>query len=245
MTEIWKDIEGFEGAYQISNLGNLKSLARLVKNGCGVRRVSERILTPVIGTCGYYQYPLKQGEKHKTILIHIEVAKAFIDNPYSYSDVNHKDENRLNNNVNNLEWCTRQYNNTYLDRKQREIETLRNTHPSRKGVKQYTKNGELIKEYQSLQEAERETKVKIEYFAKELPNINVITVPKSVKKADFVNPNGAILVDDFTSNLDYWASKGGISVKFSESEKNSDYPVIADLLELIKLYTKEKTKVKE
>ena len=159
MTEIWKDIEGFEGAYQISNLGNLKSLARLVKNGRGVRRVSERILTPVIGTCGYYQYPLKQGEKHKTILIHIEVAKAFIDNPYSYSEVNHKDENRLNNNVNNLEWCTRQYNNTYLDRKQREIETLRNTHPSRKGVKQYTKNGELIKEYQSLQEAERETKV--------------------------------------------------------------------------------------
>lgn len=159
MTEIWKDIEGFEGAYQISNLGNLKSLARIVKNGRGFRKVGERILKPVVGTCGYYQYPLKQGNKHKTILIHIEVAKAFIYNPYSYIEVNHKDENRLNNSVSNLEWCTRQYNNTYLKRKQREIETQQNTHPSNKKIQQYTKNGVLIKEYQSLREAERETKI--------------------------------------------------------------------------------------
>ena len=90
--------------------------------------------------------------------------------------------------------------------------------------------------------SEYEASVKIEYFAKELPGINVITVPKIIQKADFIVPHGAVLVDDFTPNLDYWKEKGGIPVKFSVFEKECDYPVISDLLELINLLNKEKVK---
>ena len=88
-------------------------------------------------------------------------------------------------------------------------------------------------------------KDKIEYFNIVLPGINVIGVPKTIEKADFVDPIGAVLVDDFTPNLDYWKEKGGIPVKFSMSEKEYEYPVISDLLELIKLFSKNKIKVKE
>lgn len=93
--------------------------------------------------------------------------------------------------------------------------------------------------------SEKEAKVKIEYFAKVLPGINVITVPKIIKKADFVNSIGCILVDDYSSNLSYWEEKGGIPVKFSDYEENCPYTVINNLSELIELYAKNKIKVKE
>lgn len=90
-----------------------------------------------------------------------------------------------------------------------------------------------------------EAGVKIEYFKRELPGIKVVPVPKTVKKADFVNAYGTILVDDFLSNLDYWKEQGGIPIKFSDSGKECPYTVITDLLELIELYNKNKLKVKE
>lgn len=157
MEEIWKDIKGFENVYQISNYGRLKSLNRFVKNRNGVRLVKEKILKPVVGTCGYFQYPLKHNGIGKTILIHIEVANAFIENPENFHEVNHKDENKLNNYFKNLEWCNRSYNNTYKNRKQREIETQRNTHPSRKKIQQINKNGDIVNIFNSEREAERIT----------------------------------------------------------------------------------------
>jgi len=93
--------------------------------------------------------------------------------------------------------------------------------------------------------SEHEANAKKEYFDKVLKGINVIAVPKTIKKADFVNPTGCILVDDYSSNLMYWEEKGGISVKFSDHEENCPYAVISDLLELIELYVKNKIKVKE
>ena len=93
--------------------------------------------------------------------------------------------------------------------------------------------------------SENEAKVKIEYFKRMLPGINVITVPKTIKKADFIVPSGCILVDDYSSNLAYWEEKGGIPVKFSDYEENCPYTVISDLLELIELFVKNKIKVKE
>ena len=93
--------------------------------------------------------------------------------------------------------------------------------------------------------SENESNIKIEYFDKELPDINVITVPKQVQKADFIEPRGAVLVDDYTPNLDYWHKKGGIAVKFSDKDQDCNYPVISDLLELIELLNKHKVKVKE
>lgn len=90
-----------------------------------------------------------------------------------------------------------------------------------------------------------EARVKMEYFSKKLPGVNVIAVPKRVKKADYVTAKGSILVDDYTPNLDYWKEKGGIPVKFSDSLKECSYMVITDLLELIDLCKKNKLKVKE
>lgn len=157
--EEWKDIKGFEKVYQISNYGRLKSLERLAKIKNGYRKVKERILKPSIGTCGYFQYPLKYNGKKKTILIHIEVAKCFIENKNGFKEVNHKDEKKLNNFVENLEWCDRKYNNIYGKRKENEIKTQQNTHPSRKKIQQFNKNGDLIAVYQSEREAERYTKI--------------------------------------------------------------------------------------
>lgn len=93
--------------------------------------------------------------------------------------------------------------------------------------------------------SEAEGNSKIKYFSKELPNIKIITVPKSIKKADYVNAAESVLVDDYLPNLDYWNQKGGISVKFSNSGKECDYITITDLLELININYKVKQKVKE
>lgn len=93
--------------------------------------------------------------------------------------------------------------------------------------------------------SEKEGQEKIKYFSKVLPEINVIIVPKEIKKADFVEPTNAILVDDYTPNLEYWYEKGGIPVKFSDSGKDCEFTVIKDLLELIDLSIKNKIKIKE
>lgn len=84
--------------------------------------------------------------------------------------------------------------------------------------------------------SEGEVIAKLNYFNKVLPEVNVITVPKEIKKADFMSPNGAILVDDYLPNLEYWYEKGGIPIKFSDSGKDCKYEVITDLLDLLKIY---------
>lgn len=73
------------------------------------------------------------------------------------------------------------------------------------------------------------------YFKAVLPNIKVIPVPKVIDKADYVDPNGSILVDDFLPNLEYWEEKGGIPIKFSDSDKECKYKKINDLSELLEL----------
>lgn len=93
--------------------------------------------------------------------------------------------------------------------------------------------------------SEKETKAKSEYFKRVLPNINMIAVPKHKNKADVVNAKGAILVDDYLENLEYWESEDGIPIKFSDSRKECKYTVIEDLLELLNINTKNKIKVKE
>ncbi len=106
MVEVWKDIEGYEGRYQISNLGNVKSLMYRGK-GC------ERNLTPKVNNCGRLWVELFLNGKKKQFLIHRLVAKAFIPNPQNLPQINHIDENTKNNCVENLEWCTGAYNIRY------------------------------------------------------------------------------------------------------------------------------------
>lgn len=131
MHEIWKDIKGYNGKYQVSNLGNVKSFARK----------KEHILIPT-STRGYLTVGLiNQNHECKKYLIHRLVAEAFIPNPNNYKEVNHKDENKTNNNVNNLEWCTRAYNMSYGTARVRQGISFGNP------VKQLVKNDVVIAWY--------------------------------------------------------------------------------------------------
>lgn len=104
MNELWKDIKGYEGKYQVSNLGNVRSLNyRRVKGH--IRNLSLRL-----SGGGYLQASLSNGINSSNMAVHQLVAKAFIENPLCLTEVNHKDENKTNNEVDNLEWCTREYN---------------------------------------------------------------------------------------------------------------------------------------
>lgn len=98
--ELWKNIEGYEGKYQISNKGNVKSL---IDNKGNSRELIRKLR---VGKQGYYYVNLFIGCKSKSKKIHRLVAEHFIDNPHNKPCVNHIDGNKLNNNVDNLEWCT-------------------------------------------------------------------------------------------------------------------------------------------
>ena len=106
--EIWKDIEGYEGLYQVSNFGNVKSLARIVHSKKrSDYKIKEKILKQSDTTTGYKKVELhKDNEKRKSFKVHRLVAQAFIPNPENKREVNHIDGNKHNNNVNNLEWVT-------------------------------------------------------------------------------------------------------------------------------------------
>ena len=110
--EIWKDIEGYEGLYQVSNSGRVKNIKR------------NRLLKPFPDKNGYLRVDLFKNSRSSTKSVHRLVAKAFISNPNNLPQVNHKDENPSNNNVENLEWCSTQYNITYGTRSERASKTM-------------------------------------------------------------------------------------------------------------------------
>lgn len=107
--EIWKDIKEYEGMYQISNYGRVKSLPRTIKK----RKCEEIIKTPSVLPKGYLKVSLCKNGKPKYFFIHRLVAEAFIPNENNYPCVNHKDCNTSNNNVHNLEWVSYEENNSY------------------------------------------------------------------------------------------------------------------------------------
>lgn len=109
MIEQWKDIPQYEGLYQVSNFGRIKSLSR---KSCG-RTLSERILKCSPGKNGYVVTRLYKCGVGKTFRVHRLVAESFVDNKEGFVEINHKDENKANNNADNLEWCSRSYNMTY------------------------------------------------------------------------------------------------------------------------------------
>ena len=121
--ELWKDIVGFEGAYQVSNLGNVRSLDRIISyknNGTLTQmRIKGKVLKLRPDKDGYPRVNLKFGEKNKLAGVHRLVATAFLDNPDNLPCVNHKDYRRDNNCVDNLEWCSVEYNNHYSENQER------------------------------------------------------------------------------------------------------------------------------
>lgn len=107
MSEIWKDIEGFYGYYQVSDIGRIKSLDRVVQgvNNCK-KPVKSRILKHALNTNGYPSVALMKLGKQKMSTVHRLVAKAFITNPENKPHINHIDHNPLNTHALNLEWVT-------------------------------------------------------------------------------------------------------------------------------------------
>lgn len=147
MEEIWQDIKNYEGLYQISDKGNVKSLKR------------EKILTPQKNSNGYLRVQLtKEGVKNR-FFVHRLVAEAFNPNPNKYPIVNHLDCNPLNNDFKNLEWCTLKMNSEYMCKLKRNVRTkewLENLHISAhnqyKPVLCINTQKEIIKEYECIQD---------------------------------------------------------------------------------------------
>lgn len=154
MQEIWKDIKGYEGLYQISNCGNVKSLKKFNKTNKGYSSIGyyrkEKILKPIKNKNGYLQISLSKNGKSKIYFIHKLVAKEFLNNDNNFMYVNHKDENKLNNIVDNLEWCDAKYNCNYGNRNEKISNKLK------KIVNQYDLEGNFIKQWKSALDVEKE-----------------------------------------------------------------------------------------
>lgn len=155
MKEIWKDVPNYEDLYQISNLGRIKTKNKLGKDRLQRCYIKNSIIcSPNLDSSGYKQIVLSKNKKRNTHKIHRLVAQAFIPNPNNYPCINHKDENKLNNYVDNLEWCTHLYNCNYGSR------TYRCTRHRLHKVRQLDLYNNVINEYNSLQEAEKCTGIK-------------------------------------------------------------------------------------
>jgi hypothetical protein len=160
MQEEWRDITGYEGKYQVSNLGRVKSLSRITKNGSTEYRRKEKILKLHLDKKGYLRTRIYGDDiKGITVKIHRLVADTFIPNPNNLPTVNHLDEIKNNNFVENLEWCSYRENNTYGTATQRRIENTdwnkvskNKTKPNfnaRIPILQFDLSGKLIKEWDS------------------------------------------------------------------------------------------------
>lgn len=151
--ERWKWIPGYEGAYQASNLGRVRSVDRRVSKGsCTVFKPGV-VLRPAFHGKGYLQVSLSKDGKSSSIAVHRCVATAFLPNPNGLPEVNHINEIKTDNCVENLEWCTHRYNSLYGTKNYRTGQTLRRKKINCKPVVQFSLNGEMVAEYDSIEEA--------------------------------------------------------------------------------------------
>lgn len=125
MEEIWKDIEGYEGYYQVSNLGRVRSLDHI---DCRGRHIKGKTTKQLKDKDGYYYVQLNKNGVQTKKKVHRLVAIAFIPNPENKREVSHLDETKTNNQVSNLEWATSKENNNMPIRRQRLSQYLK-THP--------------------------------------------------------------------------------------------------------------------
>ena len=160
--EVWKDVVGYEGLYKVSNLGRVKSLERTKqmkysRTGCSyIQKVHTCIKKQRIEPLGYLKITINKENIKKRVFVHVLVAKAFVPNTYSLPQVNHKDEDKTNNCVDNLEWCTALYNSNYGTRAERISKKQTNNRPDAKPILQCDKDGNIIREWLSISQAARE-----------------------------------------------------------------------------------------
>ena len=146
--EEWRDVVGYEGLYQVSSEGRVKSLERTDSWG---RTVKERILKPNVVGRGYLRVVLYAGGKTRMFYVHRLVCQSFHENPGNKPQVNHINEDKTDNRACNLEWCTRRENINHGSRNERVAKA------QSKPVGQYTLDGDLVKAWQSTNEVERQT----------------------------------------------------------------------------------------
>ena len=149
--ELWKDIPGWEGYYQGSTYGRVKSLERIVWKPIGnySTTVKERILKQNVDDEGYCRVKLSKEDKHCSVKVHRIIAETFLFNPSNLPMVNHKNENKTNNSISNLEYCDCTYNNNYGTRNERISKALKNK------VLQYDTDGNFLNEWDSCIDVEK------------------------------------------------------------------------------------------
>lgn len=167
MKEIWKDITGYEGLYQISNTGIIRSHDRLIvippnpKSTYGFSYIKKgQIIKQITDKSGYMKVLLyDKNSNRKNAFVHKLVVIEFVDNTDNLPQINHKDENKSNNCVSNLEWCTAKYNTNYGTCIKRRSEKQIYNNNRVKAVAKIGDNGEIIEEYISMRNAARVNKL--------------------------------------------------------------------------------------
>lgn len=153
--EIWKDVPGYEGLYQVSSLGKVKSMARtIIRSDNKPYTHPEMIMKHHVNHWGYHFVPLSihlGANKQRRWMVHRLVGMAFVPNPHNYPQINHIDGNKNNNQAENLEWCTNSMNQKHA------WENGLNKYTGKNDVKvvQMDEDGNTIKVWDSMHEAER------------------------------------------------------------------------------------------
>lgn len=177
MQEIWKDIPGYEGLYQASNLGRIKSLERKVNTGNnGYRIEKEKIKKPVLQKSGYHHIALYKKCKRKEFGVHRLIMMTFCPNEDKQLQIDHIDMNKTNNKLDNLEFVTMEENIARMYAKKPPRTTIKKTLSSRKNAKIATekskkkvgqyKNGELLNIYSSMSDAARKLNIQSSHIGK-------------------------------------------------------------------------------
>lgn len=189
---IWRDIPGYEGKYQVSNTGQVRSLNY---NGTGKKQILKGGTT----RDGYKIVQLWKNGKGKTYIVHRLVAQAFIPNPNNLPCINHKDENKTNNFYKNLEWCTHEYNNNYGIRNEKSSNSMQGrtfteehkqklrenhadvkgkNHPRAKAILMFTLDGKFIRRFDCRVDAN-------EYLGKKRTSSNITECLKGNHKTAY------------------------------------------------------------